>query len=85
LLRKEAIMAKACKCDKCGKYFDSNATWEAYKEKQNGRKDLKFHLRYWDDEEVSWTDFDLCPNCYKALYKFLTGEYPKQKKENADE
>ena len=58
-------MAKAMKCDRCGKYYDGNELYKIrrYNERMVG---ICFEGHTHIDHSI-----DLCDDCLKALIKFL--------------
>ena len=57
-------MAKAMKCDRCGKYYENNIIGTP----------LVIGLRLINKGDVWGKSYDLCPNCSKELSAFLKGE-----------
>lgn len=56
-------MAKACKCDRCGTFYEvSEIYWTKYSVQEN-----TFGI-------PSSVDLDLCPNCMNKLSKFMKCE-----------
>lgn len=67
---------KAMKCDRCGKVFVPSEDAER----------ISFYDKYWrydvyfDEHPYPSEKIDLCLNCKKALYKWMTGVDVDEKK-----
>lgn len=59
-------MAKACKCDRCGKFYQDHI-------KENGGKfiDCNFVKGVRIFTNFAFKDYDLCDECIDELYKFM--------------
>lgn len=57
-------MAKASRCDRCGKYFDYDEI------KSNAIKIIRY--RNTDKSSFNYmNEFDLCPDCMGTVYHYL--------------
>lgn len=59
-------MARAMKCDRCGKYYDRNGLYKIRR-----YDEIMAGIRFEGYNNVDRRSIDLCDDCLKALIKFL--------------
>lgn len=74
-------MANAKVCDKCNRFYFYNDL-NSCSEPIRGLNMLRFEVT--DRNYDSCHKVDLCPDCYRELYKFLTGKEPNECKSESD-
>ena len=73
-------MAKALKCDRCGKFYIDKAKWEH----GDVRSLITMSISPMGSSKEIW--WDICPDCNEKLYNWLNGnEFDSIDKENYNE
>lgn len=71
-------MSNACKCDRCGGYFDYKERYQQIRSSEQLYKKNDPIISWLRGADWRWVDNvewekDLCPECYEKLILFLDG------------
>lgn len=82
-------MSAACKCDRCGRYYERGTDHESVTIEVHGGmfrgSDISFTFLAWEKDSTNgWLqqvkrseNVDLCPDCLREFYEWFVGGQPE--------